>query len=49
MKEAQFKLGVCYYRGVGVPKDREKAVEWLQKSAKQGYDPAKKALKMLGR
>lgn len=34
--EAQYKLGVMYYKGEGVPKDAVKAVEWFQKAAAQG-------------
>ncbi|MFZ3063902.1 MAG: tetratricopeptide repeat-containing serine protease family protein [Nitrospirota bacterium] len=34
--EAQYKLGVMYEKGEGVPKDDAKAVEWYQKAAAQG-------------
>ena len=37
---AQFKLGVMYENGEGVPKDSVKAVEWYRKAAEQGYAPA---------
>ena len=37
---SQKKLGTCYYRGDGVSKDYEKAVEWYRKSAAQGYSIA---------
>ena len=47
--EAQFKLGVCHYYGEWMPKDMAKAVYWWQKSAEQGFAPAKEALKELGK
>jgi len=34
---AQYKLGVCYYYGEGVPVDYAKAVKWYQKAAEQGH------------
>ena len=34
--QAQFGLGICYYDGIGVPKDYSKAVEWFEKAAIQG-------------
>jgi TPR repeat protein len=37
---AQFELGRAYFRGEGVPKDEEKAVEWMEKSANQGNSDA---------
>ena len=33
---AQNKLGYCYRKGYGVPKDDSKAVEWYRKAAEQG-------------
>ncbi len=33
---AQFKLGIMYQNGTGVPKDEKQAVEWYLKSANQG-------------
>jgi TPR repeat protein len=33
----QFVLGECYRYGYGVAKDRNLAIEWLKKSANQGY------------
>ncbi len=33
---AQTDLGMCYFRGDGVPKDMEKATEWFRKAADQG-------------
>ena len=34
--EAQYKLGRCYFFGVGVERDENKAVEWYFKAAEQG-------------
>lgn len=41
---AQFHLAQCYKNSHGVPHDKQKALELLQKAAKQGYEPAKKEL-----
>ena len=38
--DAQFWLGVSYYRNEGVPWDENKAVYWWQKSAEQGHSDA---------
>jgi TPR repeat protein len=35
--KAQFDLASAFAQGTGVPKDSAKAVEWLRKSASQGY------------
>ena len=45
----QLMLGGCYAGGKGVPQDIEKAVYWFRKAAEQGFEPAKTALKKLGR
>lgn len=42
--EAQYNLGVCYYKGEGVVKDIKKAVYWYEKAAAQGVDDAKKGV-----
>jgi len=34
---AQFNMGMLYHSGLGVDLDETKAVEWYQKSAKNGY------------
>ena len=34
--EAQFKLGMMYYKGNGVPQDLSKAAHWFEKAAVQG-------------
>jgi len=42
--EAQFYLGVAYYRGEDVDKNKGEAVKWFCKAAEQGFEPALKAL-----
>lgn len=37
---AQYKLGICYYNGIGVNKNKEKAMELVHKAAEQGYKQA---------
>ena len=34
--DAQFNLGLYYYRGIGVKRNLEKAVQWFEKAAKAG-------------
>ena len=41
---SQYWLAICYKDGIGFKKDLIQAKEWMQKSANQGYDAAKKAL-----
>ena len=38
--EAQFKLGLLYFNGEGVPKDFVRAAEWFRKAAGQGHTEA---------
>jgi len=38
---AQYLLGLIYINGDGTPKDKEKAIYWLKKSAKKGHNKAK--------
>jgi TPR repeat protein len=38
--EAQMLMSACYLLGIGVPKNPEKAMEWLRKSAAQGFSAA---------
>jgi len=38
--EEQYKLGLSYAKGDGVPKDQEKANSWFTKAAEQGYADA---------
>jgi len=35
--EAQFQIGLMYYKGDGLPKDRCVAVSWLEKAARQAH------------
>jgi TPR repeat protein len=43
---SQYYLGRIYENGTNdVPQDFSKAIEWYEKSAKQGHEEAKKALK----
>jgi tetratricopeptide (TPR) repeat protein len=41
---AQTMLAKMYLMSTSIPKDRDKGIEWLQKAAKQGYEPAKELL-----
>jgi len=41
----QFKLGVMYMNGQGVPKDEAQPVAWFRKAVEQGHDSAKDALR----
>ena len=35
--DAQYNLGLCYYKGEGVRKDQAEAVKWFRKAAEQGH------------
>ena len=35
--EGQWKLGICYLRGIGVARNDEEAVKWFRKAAEQDY------------
>lgn len=37
---AQYRLGVLYYNGQGVPEDEQQAIYWWKKAAAQGYTEA---------
>ena len=39
--EAQFKLGNCYYRGIGVANDGVTAYAWHSVAAASGHDTAR--------
>ncbi len=41
---AQFNLALMYHRGLGVAADEQKAVQWYQKSASNGYARAQEFL-----
>jgi len=45
--DAQYFLGKMYWAGRGFAKEGDKATEWLQKSAIQGHEKAKKSLDRL--
>lgn len=47
-REAQFNLGIFYLNGQGVPRNPDKGVEWLKKSARQGLQEAIDTLAELG-
>ena len=46
--DAQYFLGLSYHAGLGVLKNRQLAIYWLQKSARQGSKPAQALLKEIG-
>lgn len=43
-EEAQYKVGACYWNGIGVEINRQEAIEWFKKSAKNGYKMATEIL-----
>lgn len=45
--EAQFALGSCLAKGLGVETDTEKAKLWLGKASEQGHEEAKALLESL--
>ncbi|MDR1804558.1 MAG: sel1 repeat family protein [Treponema sp.] len=45
--DAQYKLGIFYVDGQGVPKDKAMAVEWFKKAAEQGNTEAQYKLGLL--
>ena len=44
--EAQYHLGLCYEFGRGVARNRQIAIEWWQKAARQGHALAQAQLKL---
>lgn len=38
--KAQYRFGLCYYKGQGGKQNYEKTIKWFEKSAKQGYPKA---------
>ena len=46
---AQYLLGGRYAKGEGVAKDMAEAAKWYRKAAEQGFEPAQKALKQIGK
>jgi len=47
LAKAQYKLGLNYGTGQGVPRDVEKAKYWYTKAAEQGHEDAQSLLKKL--
>ena len=45
--EGQYHLGMCYYFGKGVPRDRAEAIKWFQKAALRGHAEAAELLEAL--
>ena len=45
---AQFTLGIRYYSGDGISKDKSEAIKWFRKAAEQGDEDAIEVLKELG-
>ncbi len=45
MARAQYECGARYYHEGNTDKNRDKAREWLEKAAAQGYEEAIKMLK----
>eukprot|EP00698_Gefionella_okellyi_P015499 TRINITY_DN4376_c0_g3_i3.p1 TRINITY_DN4376_c0_g3~~TRINITY_DN4376_c0_g3_i3.p1 ORF type:complete len:202 (-),score=38.47 TRINITY_DN4376_c0_g3_i3:195-731(-) len=39
---AQYRLGMIYEKGAGVPEDPQQANHWMQMAADQGYQPAQR-------
>jgi len=42
--EAQYNVGICYGKGIGVDKNEQKAFDWYLKAAKQGNTRAQTIL-----
>jgi TPR repeat protein len=45
--DAQYDLGWAYENGLGVPKDRQQAIEWYSKAAGSGHSNALRSLDRL--
>lgn len=45
--EAQYAIGYMYYYGQGVLEDKQEAIFWTTKAAKQNYPLAIEALKLM--
>lgn len=41
LREAQYRVGISLLFGKGISKDADAAIEWIKKSANQGYSAAK--------
>jgi TPR repeat protein len=42
-RQAHYWLGICFEHGIGVPRDRNKALDYYMKSANKGFQPAQEA------
>lgn len=49
MRQAQFRLGACYEKGLVVAKDMDKAMKLYKKTSENGYEDAANRLKTLGK
>ena len=47
--KAQYNLGICFEYGLGVEKNLHQSAEWYRKAAEQAFEPAKQALKKMGK
>jgi TPR repeat protein len=47
--EAQFKLGVMFKHGIGVPQNDTEAMSWLRKSSDQNHEHAKLIVDVIDR
>lgn len=45
--EAQYAIGYMYFYGQGVLEDKQQAIFWMTRSAKQNYPLAIEALKLM--
>jgi uncharacterized protein len=45
--EAQYNLGLMYYRGEGVPRQLHEALRWMRQAATGGHVPAQRAVGQL--
>lgn len=42
--EAQYRLGLCFLDGIGVPQSKPDAIKWLSMAAQSGYVPAQQLM-----
>ena len=47
--EMQYRVGLCYWNGWGVPEDRLAAETWLRKAAERGHADAQLSLEAIQR
>ncbi len=46
-RDAQYAVGYMYYYGYGVSEDSESGIFWMERSAEQNFEPARKALNLI--